>query len=77
MMAGIFRSGPAGNDWLLKLPESPTFPVGFRVNSPRNEDRSIIEKAFGVTVPDDKCFIPKIMSRKKEFIPRIGRFLTG
>ena len=37
----------------------------------------IIEKAFGVTVKDDKCFIPKIMSRKKDFIPRIGRFLTG
>jgi manganese-dependent inorganic pyrophosphatase len=37
----------------------------------------IIEKAFGVTVKDDKCFIPTIMSRKKDFIPRIGRFLTG
>ena len=37
----------------------------------------IIEKAFGVTVKDDKCFIPKIMSRKKDFIPRIARFLTG
>ena len=37
----------------------------------------IIEKAFGVTVKDDKCFIPKIMSRKKDFIPRIGRFLTA
>ncbi len=36
----------------------------------------IIEKAFGVTVENDKCFIPTIMSRKKDFIPRIGRYLT-
>jgi len=40
-------------------------------------NKQIIEKAFGVTVKDDKCFIPTIMSRKKDFIPRIGRFLTG
>jgi manganese-dependent inorganic pyrophosphatase len=40
-------------------------------------DTKIIEKAFGVTVKDDKCFIPTIMSRKKDFIPRIGRCLTS
>ncbi|MCD6138061.1 MAG: putative manganese-dependent inorganic diphosphatase [Deltaproteobacteria bacterium] len=40
-------------------------------------DKKIIEKAFGVTVKNDKCFIPTIMSRKKDFIPRIGRFLTS
>ena len=38
-------------------------------------DTKIIEKAFGVTVKGDKCFVPKIMSRKKDFIPRIGNFL--
>jgi len=38
-------------------------------------DTKIIEKAFGVRVKDDKCFVPKIMSRKKDFIPRIGKFL--
>ena len=40
-------------------------------------DQWIIEKAFGVTVKHDKCFIPTIMSRKKDFVPRIGRFLTS
>lgn len=40
-------------------------------------DTKIIEKAFGVTVKDDKCFVPKIMSRKKDFIPRIGRILAN
>ncbi len=39
-------------------------------------DKRIIEKGFGVTVKDDKCFVPKIMSRKKDFIPRIGRILA-
>ena len=39
-------------------------------------DTKIIEKAFGVTVKDDKCFIPTIMSRKKDFIPRIGRLFA-
>ncbi len=40
-------------------------------------DTKIIEKAFGVTVTDDKCFVPKIMSRKKDFIPTIGRILAN
>ncbi len=39
-------------------------------------DAKIIEKAFGVTIKDDKCFIPKIMSRKKDFIPAIGRLFA-
>ena len=39
-------------------------------------DTKIIEKAFGVTVKHDKCFVPKIMSRKKDFIPAIGRLFT-
>lgn len=40
-------------------------------------DTKIVEKAFGVTVKDDKCFVPKIMSRKKDFIPRIGKILAN
>lgn len=39
-------------------------------------DTKIIEKAFGVTIEDGKCFVPKIMSRKKDFIPAIGRILV-
>ncbi|MBW1717342.1 MAG: putative manganese-dependent inorganic diphosphatase [Deltaproteobacteria bacterium] len=38
-------------------------------------EKEIIEKTFGVTVKDDKCFIPEILSRKKDFIPKIGSFL--
>jgi len=38
-------------------------------------EKEIIEKTFGVIVKDDKCFIPEILSRKKDFIPKIGRFL--
>ena len=38
-------------------------------------EKEIIEKTFGVIVKDDKCFIPEILSRKKDFIPRIGSFL--
>ncbi len=40
-------------------------------------DTRVIEKAFGVRVENDKCFIPTIMSRKKDFIPRISRCLTS
>jgi len=35
-------------------------------------EQQIIEKAFAVEVRDDKCFIPQTLSRKKEFIPKIG-----
>jgi manganese-dependent inorganic pyrophosphatase len=35
-------------------------------------EQQIIEKAFEVEVRDDKCFIPQTLSRKKEFIPKIG-----
>jgi len=38
-------------------------------------EKEIIEKTFGVIVKDDKCFIPEILSRKKDFIPKIGSFL--
>ena len=39
-------------------------------------DTKIIEKAFGATVKNDKCFIPTVMSRKKDFVPRIGRIFA-
>lgn len=39
-------------------------------------EKWIIEKAFGVEVQNDKCFIPQTLSRKKEFIPKIGYFCT-
>ena len=38
-------------------------------------EKEIIEKAFEVIVKDDKCFIPEILSRKRDFIPKIGSFL--
>ena len=39
-------------------------------------DKRIIEKAFDVVVENGKCHIPKTLSRKKEFIPKIGYFCT-
>ncbi|HID20720.1 MAG TPA: putative manganese-dependent inorganic diphosphatase [Methanophagales archaeon] len=39
-------------------------------------DKRIIEKAFEVEVQNDKCYIPQTLSRKKEFIPKIGYFCT-
>lgn len=35
-------------------------------------DKEIVEKAFGVKVEGDRCFIPHILSRKRDFIPQIG-----
>jgi manganese-dependent inorganic pyrophosphatase len=39
-------------------------------------DKRIIEKAFEVEVQNDKCHIPQTLSRKKEFIPKIGYFCS-
>ncbi|MEA2076326.1 MAG: putative manganese-dependent inorganic diphosphatase [Euryarchaeota archaeon] len=39
-------------------------------------DKRIIEKAFGIEIQDDKGFIPRTLSRKKEFIPKIGYVCT-
>jgi len=39
-------------------------------------DKRIIEKAFGIEMQDDKGFIPRTLSRKKEFIPKIGYVCT-
>lgn len=36
----------------------------------------IIEKAFGVKVEDDRCVLPNVLSRKKDFIPAIGLALS-
>jgi len=35
-------------------------------------EKWIIEKAFAVEVQNDKCFIPRTLSRKRDFIPKIG-----
>jgi len=35
-------------------------------------EKRIIEKAFAVEVQNDKCFIPRTLSRKRDFIPKIG-----
>jgi len=36
----------------------------------------IVEKAFGVKVEDGKCTLPRVMSRKKDFIPALGQALS-
>ncbi len=40
-------------------------------------EKEIVEKAFDLEVKDGKCFVPKVMSRKKDFIPRLGMALRG
>ncbi len=35
----------------------------------------LVEKAFGVEVEGDTCVLPAVLSRKKDFIPAIGRAL--
>jgi manganese-dependent inorganic pyrophosphatase len=35
-------------------------------------EKRLIEKAFGIEIEDDKGFIPQTLSRKKDFIPKIG-----
>lgn len=36
----------------------------------------IVEKAFNVTVQNNTCVVPNIMSRKRDFIPAIGQVLA-
>ena len=36
----------------------------------------IVEKAFNVKVENDTCTVPRVMSRKKDFIPAIGQVLS-
>ena len=38
--------------------------------------KRIIEKAFDVVVQNGKCHIPQTLSRKKDFMPKIGYFCT-
>ncbi len=39
-------------------------------------DAWIVEKAFNVSVANDTCTVPRVMSRKKDFIPAIGQVLS-
>ncbi len=36
----------------------------------------MVEKAFNVKVEDSTCILPRVMSRKKDFIPAIGQALS-
>jgi manganese-dependent inorganic pyrophosphatase len=36
----------------------------------------IVEKAFQVKVDDNTCILPEVLSRKKDFIPALGRALS-
>ena len=36
----------------------------------------IVEKAFGVPLVEGACTVPRVMSRKKDFIPAIGQVLS-
>jgi manganese-dependent inorganic pyrophosphatase len=36
----------------------------------------MVEKAFNVKVEDGSCIIPRVMSRKKDFIPALGQALS-
>lgn len=36
----------------------------------------IVEKAFNVKVEDGTCILPRVMSRKKDFIPALGQVLS-
>ncbi|MBF0505207.1 MAG: putative manganese-dependent inorganic diphosphatase [Nitrospirae bacterium] len=36
----------------------------------------VVEKAFNVKVTDGTCILPRVLSRKKDFIPAIGQALT-
>jgi manganese-dependent inorganic pyrophosphatase len=36
----------------------------------------MVEKAFGVKVENDTCILPRVMSRKRDFIPALGQVLS-
>jgi manganese-dependent inorganic pyrophosphatase len=38
-------------------------------------EQKIVGRAFGVKVENGKCFVPRVLSRKKDFIPRIATAL--
>ena len=39
-------------------------------------EKRLVEKAFGIEIKNDKGFIPQTLSRKKEFVPKIGYVCT-
>lgn len=39
-------------------------------------DTWIVEKAFNVKIERDTCTLPNVLSRKKDFIPALGRALS-
>lgn len=41
-----------------------------------NGETWIIEKAFNVTVEGNTCMLPSVLSRKKDFIPALGKALS-
>ncbi len=36
----------------------------------------MVEKAFNITVEDETCILPRVMSRKRDFIPALGQALS-
>ena len=36
----------------------------------------MVEKAFNIKVEDDTCILPRVMSRKRDFIPALGQALS-
>ena len=36
----------------------------------------IVEKAFNVKIEKDTCILPEVLSRKKDFIPALGKALS-
>ena len=39
-------------------------------------DEWMVEKAFNVTVDKGRCILPRVLSRKKDFIPALGQVLS-
>lgn len=70
-MAKLYRAG--GYDLLVLLITNPLSGKGEEIWV--EGEHTIVEKAFGVKVQDGKCFVPRVLSRKKDFIPRIATAL--
>ncbi|MDP3051466.1 MAG: putative manganese-dependent inorganic diphosphatase, partial [Eubacteriales bacterium] len=71
-MEKLCRAG--GYDLLVLLITNPLSGKGEEIWV-EGADREIVGKAFGVKVEDGKCFVPRVLSRKKDFIPRIATAL--
>ncbi|MBE0466942.1 MAG: putative manganese-dependent inorganic diphosphatase [Candidatus Desulforudis sp.] len=70
-MAKLHHAG--GYDLLVLLITNPLSGKGEEIWV--EGEHTIVEKAFGVKVQDGKCFVPRVLSRKKDFIPRIATAL--